>query len=164
MHQSAKQVVMRSCETLGVDVTFGSRKSRLGEWHPLSYWLSGGCYPVTLSHKRGPGWGTRDSVSGAEAGGEKAWFREQESGGCAPGNTLFCFPDLALGKVPSGVQVSISHLPGGSELFSGGLASGEGAHHLPAAQMSLGSITGHLLWPLLEASWEHCRGWLTQQT
>ena len=106
MHQSAKQVVMRSCETLGVDVTFGSRKSRLGEWRPLSYWLSGGCYPVTLSHKRGPGWGTRDSVSGAEAGGEKAWFRERESGGCAPGNALFCFPDLALGKVPSGLHFS----------------------------------------------------------
>lgn len=76
----------------------------------------------------------------------------------------FCFLDLALGKVPSGVRVLISHLPGGSELFSGGLASGEGAHHFLAAQMSLGSITGHLLWPLLEASWEHRRGWVTQQT
>lgn len=76
----------------------------------------------------------------------------------------FCFLDLALGKVPSGVRVLIFHLPGGSELFSGGLASGEGAHHFLAAQMSLGSITGHLLWPLLEASWEHRRGWVTQQT
>ena len=63
---------MRSCETLGVDVTFGSRKSRLGKWHPLFYWLSGGRYPVTLSHKQGSSQGTRDSVSGAEAGGEKA--------------------------------------------------------------------------------------------
>ena len=71
-HQSAKQVVTRSCETLGVDVTFGSRKSRLGEWRPLFYWLSGGRYPVTLSHKQGSSQGTRDSVSGAEAGGEKA--------------------------------------------------------------------------------------------
>ena len=62
-------IVTRSHEISGVDVIFGSRKSLLGEWHPLSCRLSGGtAIPPPSLKCRGPAQGTRDSVSGAEAG------------------------------------------------------------------------------------------------
>ena len=79
---------------------------------------------------------------GLRLAGRKRGSGSESLGAVLLGTRSFASRTWHLGK---SLLVSISHLPGGSELFSGGLASGEGAHHLPAAQMSLGSIMGHLL-------------------